>query len=116
MKWRDWDPQQFWVFRAYLDYGGGQITDLFSHWCDVIHMFTGETAPIAAVATGGIYCFKDGLDRACRRFHATLEYPSGFTASFDGLLGAHTKGSGGEFIGTKGRLFADGKRFEFHSG
>src|SRR6266545_2325682 len=39
VKWRDWDPQQYWNFRAYLDFGGGQITDLFTHWIDVVHMF-----------------------------------------------------------------------------
>lgn len=114
VKWRDWDPQQYWVFRAYLDFGGGQITDLFSHWADVAHMMTGEHAPVAAVASGGIYYFKDGRT-APDTIHAALEYPGGFTASFDGLLAAYLKGSGGEFIGTNGRLLADGPRFEFHS-
>jgi predicted dehydrogenase len=114
VKWRDWDPQQYWVFRAYLDFGGGQITDLFSHWADVVHMLTGETAPRAAVASGGIFYYKDGRT-APDTIHASLEYPGGFTASFDGLLAAHGKGSGGEFIGTKGRLFTDGQRFEFYS-
>jgi predicted dehydrogenase len=113
-KWRDWDPQQYWVFRAYLDFGGGQITDLFSHWADVAHMLTGERAPVAAVASGGIYYFKDGRT-APDTIHAALEYASGFTASFDGLLAAYDKGSGGEFIGTKGRLLADGPRFSFYS-
>ena len=41
LKWRDWDPQQYWNWRAYLDFGGGQVTDLFTHWIDVVHMFMG---------------------------------------------------------------------------
>ena len=35
VKWRDYDPQQYFNFRAYLDFGGGQVTDLFTHWIDV---------------------------------------------------------------------------------
>ena len=40
-KWRDYDPQQYYNWRAYLDFGGGQVTDLFTHWIDVVHMFMG---------------------------------------------------------------------------
>src|SRR5512134_1022539 len=42
LRWREYDPQQYYNWRAYLDYGGGQITDLFTHWIDVVHMFTGH--------------------------------------------------------------------------
>ncbi len=78
VKWRDYDPQQYWNFRAYLEYGGGQITDLFTHWIDVVHMFLDEDNPVAAVASGGVYHYKDGRtapDTIC----ALLEYPSGWT-------------------------------------
>ena len=60
LKWRDWDPQQYCNWRAYLDFGGGQVTDLFTHWIDVVHMFTGQDNPIAASAVGGVYNYKDG--------------------------------------------------------
>ena len=60
VKWRDWDPQQYFNWRAYLDFGGGQITDLFTHWIDVVHMFMGQDIPIAASASGGVYRYKDG--------------------------------------------------------
>jgi hypothetical protein len=53
--WRDWDVQQFWNWRAYLDFGGGQITDLFTHWIDVVQWFMKEDLPKAAVASGGVY-------------------------------------------------------------
>ncbi|MCI0420891.1 MAG: hypothetical protein L0387_37040 [Acidobacteria bacterium] len=32
--WRDWDVQQRWNWRAYLDFGGGQIAGLFTHSLD----------------------------------------------------------------------------------
>jgi len=113
VKWRDWDPQQFWNFRAFLDFGGGQITDLFCHWIDVVHMYTGEDRPCAAVAAGGIYTFKDGRT-APDTIHAALEYPGGFTATFDGALGAVQRTSGAEFIGTNGRLFFEERRMEYY--
>ncbi|MFB3827256.1 MAG: Gfo/Idh/MocA family protein, partial [Bryobacteraceae bacterium] len=37
VRWREWDPPQYFNFRAYLDFGGGQVTDLFTHWIDVVH-------------------------------------------------------------------------------
>jgi predicted dehydrogenase len=60
LKWRDYDPQQYYNFRAYLDFGGGQVTDLFTHWIDVVHMFMGQDIPFSAQAAGGVYNYKDG--------------------------------------------------------
>ena len=47
-QWRDYDPQQYFNWRAYLDFGGGQVTDLFTHWIDVVHMFMGSDIPMSA--------------------------------------------------------------------
>ena len=66
LKWRDWDPQQFYNWRAYLDFGGGQITDLFTHWIDVVHMFMGDDIPIAASASGGVYTTRTAAPRPTR--------------------------------------------------
>jgi len=51
-------------WRAYLDFGGGQVTDLFTHWIDVVHMFMGQDNPISAAAAGGIYHYKERPHRA----------------------------------------------------
>jgi predicted dehydrogenase len=113
VRWRDWDPQQYWCFRSYLDFGGGQVTDLFTHWIDVVHMFTGSDIPDAAVAAGGIYSFPDGRTSP-DTIHVGLEYPEGFTATFDAALAASERTAGAEFIGTGGRLIFDGPRAEYH--
>ena len=60
VKYRDFNAHQFYNWRAYLDFGGGQITDLFTHWIDVVHWFMNEDLPIAATAAGGVYYYKDG--------------------------------------------------------
>jgi predicted dehydrogenase len=101
--WRDWDVQQFWNWRAYLDFGGGQITDLFTHWIDVVQWFMNEDLPKSAVAAGGVYHYRDGRT-APDTINVLLEYPSDWTATFEATLAPGTQGAGIEFVGTEGRL------------
>lgn len=103
LKPRPWDPQQFWNWRAYLDYGGGQITDLFTHWIDVVHWFMNEDLPVAGIATGGVYHYKDGRT-APDTISVLLEYPGDWTATFEATLAPGARGAGIEFLGTQGRL------------
>ncbi len=103
VKWRDWDPQQFWNFRAYLDFGGGQVTDLFTHWVDVAHMFLGKEVPTSAVAAGGVYHYKDGRT-APDTVSVLLEYPDEFNVTFDATLAPSVTGTGMEMCGTEGRI------------
>ncbi len=112
LKWREWDPQQYWNWRAYLDFGGGQVTDLFTHWIDVVHMFMGPDVPVSAVASGGVYTYKDGRT-APDTINVLLEYPGEYTATFEATLAPGINGAGIEFCGTKGRLYIDRQRYEF---
>jgi predicted dehydrogenase len=102
-KWRDWDPQQYWNFRAYLDFGGGQITDLFTHWIDTVHMLMDQDNPISAVAAGGVYHYLDGRT-APDTISVALEYPENWTATFEATLAPGANGAGMTFFGTNGRL------------
>lgn len=113
VKWREYDPQQYFNFRAYLDFGGGQITDLFTHWIDAVHMLLEEDDPISAVAAGGVYHYKDGRT-APDTISTLLEYRSEWTATFDATLAPGKSGAGVEIIGTEGRLFIDRSKYEFH--
>jgi predicted dehydrogenase len=112
VKWRDYDPQQYFNFRAYLDFGGGQVTDLFTHWIDVVHMFMDQDDPISAVAAGGVYHYKDGRT-APDTIHVLLEYPKEWTATFEATLAPGIKGAAVEMCGTEGRLFIDRGKYEF---
>ena len=114
VKWRDWDPQQYWNFRAYLDFGGGQVTDLFTHWIDVVHMFMGQDNPISAQAAGGVYYYKDGRT-APDTINVLLEYPQDWTATFEATLAPGLRGAAIEFVGTEGRLNITRSRFEYYS-
>ncbi len=112
LKWRDWDPQQYWNWRAYLDFGGGQVTDLFTHWIDVVHMFLGQDVPVAASASGGVYNYKDGRT-APDTINVLLEYPKDLTATFEATLVPGVTGAGIEFCGTLGRLYIDRQHYTF---
>jgi predicted dehydrogenase len=113
LTWRDYDPQQYYNWRAYLDYGGGQITDLFTHWIDVVHMFTGQDVPVSASAAGGIYHYTQ--DRtAPDTINVLLEYPAPFTATFEATLAPGVKGDAIEFCGTEGRLWISRARYEYY--
>jgi len=112
LKWRDWDPQQYWNWRAYLDFGGGQVTDLFTHWIDVVHMFMGVDNPKSAQAAGGVYNYKDGRT-APDTINVLLEYPSEFTATFEATLAPGVTGAAIEMCGTEGRLLIDRQHYEF---
>jgi predicted dehydrogenase len=115
IKWRDYDPQQYYNWRAYLDYGGGQVTDLFTHWIDVVHMFTGKDVPCSASAAGGVYYYKDGRT-APDTINVLLQYPGEheFTATFEATLVPSIKGEAIEMCGTEGRLWIDRSRYEYY--
>ena len=113
LKWRDYDPQQYYNWRAYLDYGGGQVTDLFTHWIDVVHMFMGQEVPVSASAAGGVYHYKDGRT-APDTINVLLQYPGEYTATFEATLAPGITGDAIEMCGTQGRLWIDRGRYEFH--
>ena len=48
LKYRDWNPAPYLDFRAFLDFGGGKLTDFGAHWLDVVHMFMEQDGPLSA--------------------------------------------------------------------
>jgi predicted dehydrogenase len=112
VKWRDYDAKQYSNFRAYLDFGGGQITDLFTHWIDAVHMFMGQEIPISAVAGGGVYHYEDGRT-APDTINAILEYPNKWAATFEATLAPGLSGDGIEMVGTEGRVHITRGQFTF---
>jgi predicted dehydrogenase len=112
VKWRDWDPQQFWNWRAYLDFGGGQVTDLYTHWIDVVQWYMGNDAPSSAVAAGGVYYYKDGRT-APDTINVLTEYNGLFTGTFEATLAPGIQGYGIEFCGTSGKLTIDREHYEY---
>ena len=75
LKWRDYDPQQYFNWRAYLDFGGGQVTDLFTHWIDVVHMFMGAGHSDRRVGRGRRIPLQGRPHRARHHQRAEPDYP-----------------------------------------
>jgi predicted dehydrogenase len=114
LKWREYDPQQFFNWRAYLDFGGGQVTDLFTHWIDVVHMLIGRDNPTVASAVGGVYHYKDGRT-APDTINVLLGYGGDFTATFEATLAPGVRGAAIEICGTEGRLWISREKYEFQA-
>lgn len=112
VKYRPFNAQQFYNWRAYLDFGGGQITDLFTHWIDVVHWYLNEDLPVAANAAGGVFAYNDGRT-APDTIAIHLEYPSKWIATFEATLAPGARGAAIEFCGTEGRLSLDRGGYTF---
>ena len=116
LKWRDWDPQQYWNWRAYLDFGGGQVTDLFTHWIDVVHMFMGDGRSVlprrrpAACTTIRTAAPRPTPSTCCWNTRTQ------FTATFEATLVPGITGAAMEFCGTEGALVDRPRPLRIHAG
>jgi predicted dehydrogenase len=68
------NAERFFRWRCWYDYGTGLSGDLFSHEYDSINQILDLGIPATAIASGGIYYFKDGRD-VPDVWQAVLEYP-----------------------------------------
>ena len=104
--------ERFYQWRHFWDYGGGCITDLMTHWIDVVHWYMNVDAPATAVATGRNYNIK--IWEAPDTVNATLEFPGPFMAAHLGTYVSRVDDGGLEFRGERGTLKIDRARLAFY--
>jgi predicted dehydrogenase len=104
-------PERFFQWRHFWDFGGGCLTDLMTHWIDVVHWYMDVDAPLSAVTTGHNYNIK--LWEAPDTVNATLEFPN-FMAAYLGTYVSTVDDGGLEFRGDKGTLKIDRARLAFY--
>jgi predicted dehydrogenase len=110
---RPWNPHQYHHYRLFLDFGGGSMTDLLTHWIDVVHMLTDKPGPRLVAAVGGIFVAED--DRtAPDTVNVALQY-DGFTVTFESASVAGLPEDHIVFCGTKGTLTLGRDYYEFRS-
>jgi predicted dehydrogenase len=78
--------ERFFRWRCWWDYGTGLAGDLLTHEFDAMNQMLGLGIPHSAVATGGVYYYKDGRD-VPDVFQVAFEYPErDFTLLYSATL------------------------------
>jgi len=105
-------PERFYQWRHFWDFGGGCLTDLMTHWIDVVHWYMDVEAPLSAAAIGHNYNIK--LWEAPDTVTATLEFPKNFMTAYLGTYVSRVDDGGLEFRGDRGTLKIDRARLAFY--
>ena len=95
------DPLRFTEWRWFWDFGGGHLTDLYSHYGDVIQWYMGQDSPKTAQAMGG----RNALPafECPDTINAAYEYP-GFNVVYDGSLVGSLEGGNIVFRGSNAMM------------
>jgi predicted dehydrogenase len=95
------DPLRFTEWRWFWDFGGGHLTDLYSHYGDVIQWYMGQDSPKTAQAMGG----RNTLPafECPDTINAAYEYP-GFNVVYDGSLVGSLEGGNIVFRGSNAMM------------
>ncbi len=105
----------FYKFRWFRDYSGGQLTNMGTHYLDMIQWALGKDGPIAVSAMGGKYAVEDNREIP-DTLEVTWEYEGGPLVTFSQYNANHApanaKGAELEFRGTRGTLYFRGGRVE----
>jgi predicted dehydrogenase len=105
-------PERLYQWRHYWDFGGGQLTDLMTHWIDVVHWYMNVEAPLSAYSSGKNYNMK--MWEAPDTVSTTLEFPNNFTCAYLGTYVSRVDDGGLEFRGELGTLKIDRARLAFY--
>jgi predicted dehydrogenase len=93
--------EKFYRWRWFWNFGGGAMTDLFTHWIDVVHWAMKADQPREAQMLGDKYIFEqwDCPDTV----QAAFRYP-GFDVVYEGMMASSIDDGGLEFRGTEATL------------
>ena len=96
--------EKFNHWRWYWNFGGGALTDLFTHWIDVVHWAMKCEQPSQAFMLADKYIF-DQWD-CPDTIQAGFRYP-GFDVVYEGMMNSSVDDGGLEFRGTEATLKID---------
>jgi len=93
--------EKFYRWRWFWNFGGGAMTDLFTHWIDVVHWAMKADQPREAQMLADKYIFPqwDCPDTV----QAALRYP-GFDVVYEGMMASSIDDGGLEFRGAQATL------------
>jgi predicted dehydrogenase len=105
------DPYCFRAWRNIWDFAGGHLTDLMTHYIDVVHWYMGVDHPTSATSAGGRFFSTDGRETP-DVIHTMLTYPNKLVVTFQGNQHNGSAGAGMEFFGSNGTLYVDRQLYE----
>jgi predicted dehydrogenase len=103
--------EKFRRWRWFWNFGGGGMTDLFTHWIDVVHWAMKSDQPRAAQMLADKYIF-DQWD-CPDTIQAAFRYP-GFDVVYEGMMSSSIDDGGLEFRGTEATLKIDRSGFSVY--
>jgi predicted dehydrogenase len=105
------DEEKYRHWRWFWNFGGGAMTDLFTHWIDVVHWAMDSPVPSAVQSMGDRYFFEqwDCPDTV----QSILRYPN-FEVGYEGTMVSSIDDGGLEFRGTTGTLKLDRSKFAIY--
>jgi predicted dehydrogenase len=108
---QEFSQEKFDHWRWFWNFGGGAMTDLFTHWIDVVHWAMKADQPHTAVMLGDKYVFEqwDCPDT----IQAAFRYP-GFDVVYEGMMSSSIDDGGLEFRGTEATLKVNRSGFWVH--
>ncbi len=98
------NPERFFQWRKWHDYGSGVAGDLFVHLFSGTHFITGSHGPTRGMATGGLRFWKDGRD-VDDVMLALFDYPQGFNLALRvNQIAGGEEGEAFLFTGSEGTM------------
>jgi predicted dehydrogenase len=120
LDWKQWlgnapaqpfTEEKFYRWRWFWNFGGGAMTDLCTHWIDVVHWAMKSDTPRQVHMLADKYIFEqwDCPDTV----QAAFRYP-GFDVVYEGMMASSIDDGGLEFRGTEGTLKLNRSGFSVH--
>jgi predicted dehydrogenase len=98
-------------WRWFWNFGGGAMTDLFTHWIDVVHWAMKSDQPRQALMLADKYIFEQW--ECPDTIQAAFRYP-GFDVVYEGMMNSSIDDGGVEFRGTEATLKINRSGFTVH--
>jgi len=120
LDWKQWlggapeqafSEEKFYRWRWFWNFGGGAMTDLCTHWIDVVHWAMKADEPRNVMMLGDKYIFEqwDCPDTV----QAAFRY-AGFDVVYEGMMASSIDDGGLEFRGTDATLKINRSGFQIH--
>ncbi len=109
---RPFEPYRYGNWRWFWDYGGGTLTDLYSHWIETVHWVMGDRVP-SDVRGQGSKLQVQWFEAPDTVSVASL-YPKGFQVSYVSTMVTRMEDGGILFRGTEGSLKLTRPYFEVY--